>query len=170
MTDGVSCGDESTCIDIGRLWLPFEGDPVRDNGPCGVRGAKLALVIFHGDSGRGRSRETRAALPAMGASSLSPTFCGLVCSFTVWSEVGTVFRPSKWDLKDETGFYDTDSISFTSGSTMASANNRCAIRVFIIPSVHGSPIAIARADVSTGRAVWSGGDSQSWMTEAEDAD
>ena len=116
VTEGVSCGDEFICIDIGRLWRPFEGDPDRDNGPSGVRGVLLdmpALVRFHDDSGRGRSRETRAVLPTCPTSSLSPIFCALKCSFASCSAEGAVFRPSKCDRKEETGFYSTHVVSIT---------------------------------------------------------
>lgn len=75
VTEGVSCGDEPICMDIGRLWRPFEGDSDRDNGPCGVRGVLVdapGLVRFHGDSGRGKSRDVRPVPPNCGVSSLSP--------------------------------------------------------------------------------------------------
>ena len=95
------------CIDIGRLWFPFDGESDRDNVLCGVRGVLFdapALVIFHGDSGRGRSREIRAVLAVCGASSLSTIFGGLACSFVGCSVAEGFFRPSKCDLKEDTGF------------------------------------------------------------------
>ena len=155
VTEGVSCGDEFICIDIGRLWWPFEGDPDRDNGPSGVRGVLLdapALVWFHGDSDRGRSREIRAVLPTCPTSSLSPILCALKCSFANCSAEGAVFRPSKCDLKEETGFYSTHVVSITFRSRRGGPYDRCAIGVFVIPSIHGLLIAIACADESRATA------------------
>jgi hypothetical protein len=119
VTEGVSCGDEFICIDIGRLWWPLEGDPARDNGPSGVRGVLVdapALAMFHGDSGRGKSREIRAAFPPCPTSSLSPILGALTCSFASCSVEGAVFRPSKCDLKEETGFYGAHVVSRTCSS------------------------------------------------------
>lgn len=60
-----------------------------------------------------------------------------------------MFRPSKCDLREETGFWETDNISLASQSVTMRAHDRCAIRVIIVPSLHGLPIAIACADDST---------------------
>lgn len=154
VTEGVSCGDEPICIDIGRLWWLFEGDPDRDNGPSGVRGVLLdapALVTFHGDSGRGRSREIRAVFPTCPTSSLSPIFCALTCSFASCSVEGAMFRPSKCDLKEETGFYSAPRCQHNFfGQEQKEPYDRCAIGVFVIPSIHGLLIAIACASKSRG--------------------
>ena len=57
-----------------------------------------------------------------------------------------MFRPSKCDLKEETGFYSTHVVSTAFRSRTEGPYDRCAIGVFVIPSIHGLLIAIACVD------------------------
>lgn len=64
MTAGVSCGDDCTNIDNGRLWIDFGGDSVPGVALPGVLGmGKVVSLVLHGGVGRGRSSDILVLAP-----------------------------------------------------------------------------------------------------------
>src|SRR5277367_4163664 len=89
--------------------MSFGGDSARLEFP-GVRGVEVpdSFKPPQGDTERGTSNDARSKPPRCPASEISAGFRGFCCSFTGVPSSGEdlrTFKPSKWDLREETGFY-----------------------------------------------------------------